>query len=157
MNILLPVDGSVLSLEAVRHAIRLAKSGLKAGVVLGNVQEPSSLYEMVVVHDADKLARMAVEAGQHVVADAAALLNEADIEHEVEIVVGQPAHGLLDMIERFEIDTVIMGAHGEGRSDAALGSVAHELLRHARAPVMIVRPRPEPEAEPDELAANSPE
>ncbi|MGI9132565.1 MAG: universal stress protein, partial [Rhodoferax sp.] len=39
MKILLPVDGSELSLEAVRFAVRLLLAGLAGEVVLANVQE----------------------------------------------------------------------------------------------------------------------
>ena len=60
MQILLPIDGSPLSLDAVHHALRLVREGLRAGFVLANVQEPSSLYEMVVVHDPVALAELVV-------------------------------------------------------------------------------------------------
>ena len=49
MKILLPVDGSAVSLEAVRFAIRMANAGLDTRVVLANVQEPANLYELVAV------------------------------------------------------------------------------------------------------------
>ena len=51
MKILLPVDGSAVSLEAVRFAIRMAVAGLETSVVLANVQESATLYELVVAHD----------------------------------------------------------------------------------------------------------
>ena len=51
MKILIPVDGSALSLEAVRHALGLIGQGLRADLVLANVQAPASLYEIVVAHD----------------------------------------------------------------------------------------------------------
>src|SRR5687767_8014194 len=129
MNILLPVDGSPRSLEAVHHALRLVHDGLKASFVLANVQEPSSLYEMMVVHDAEALRRMATEAGEHAVAAADALLSEADVEHTTEIASGDPAHRLLDLIEEERCDIVIMSAHGEGESGAALGAVAQAVLK----------------------------
>jgi nucleotide-binding universal stress UspA family protein len=140
MKILLPVDGSPLSLEAVHHAIRLVRDGLQAEFVLANVQEPSSLYEMVVVHDPQALRRMATEAGTHALAAADALLNEADIDHEMEVATGDPAHTLIELIENYRCDVVIMGAQGMGESSAAFGSVAQEVLRHSPVPVMIVRP-----------------
>lgn len=145
MKIMLPVDGSPLSLEAVHHAIRLVRDGLRADFVLANVQEPSSLYEMMVVHDPDALQRMALEAGQHQIAAAAALLDDAGLAHEVEIVSGEPATTLVDLAENFQCQAIIMGAHGEGESGAALGTVAQSVLRHSPVPVMIVRPQ-EPEA-----------
>jgi nucleotide-binding universal stress UspA family protein len=146
MNILLPVDGSPLSLEAVHHAIRLVRDGLKADFLLANVQPPSSLYEMVVVHDAEALRRLALAAGEHVVERAAGLLNAAGIEAEVEIASGDPAHTLVDIVERFGCNAVIMGAHGEGEASSALGSVAQSMLRNSPVPVMIVRPPQEVEA-----------
>ena len=139
MKILLPVDGSALSLEAVHHAIRLVRDGLRASFVLANVQEPSSLYEMVVVHDPQALRRMAVEAGEHALVQADALLTQAGIEHDTEVAAGEPAHTLIELIENYRCEVVIMGAHGMGESGATFGSVAQELLRHAPVPVMIVR------------------
>jgi len=139
VKILVPVDGSTLSLEAVHHAVRLVRDGLKASIVLANVQEPSSLYEMVVVHDPQALRRVAVEAGEHALAEADALLTRADIEHETEIASGEPAHTLIDLIDNYGCEAVVMGAHGQGQGTAPFGSVAHEVLRHAPVPVTIVR------------------
>jgi len=152
MNILLPVDGSPLSLEAVHHAIRLVRDGLKAEFLLANVQEPSSLYELVVVHDPEALRRVALEAGEHALASAGALLVDAEIEYDIEIASVDPAHTLVEIAQTNECDAVIMGAHGEGESKAALGSVAQALLRSSPIPVMIVRPPPPPEIEEADVA-----
>src|SRR5205085_2887469 len=109
MKILLPVDGSPLALEAVHHAIRLVRDGLKADFVLANVQEPSSLYEVMVLHNADALQRMALEAGQDAIAPADQLLTEAGIEHESEIGSGDPARMLVDIAENYRCNAIIMG------------------------------------------------
>lgn len=154
MKILLPVDGSPLSVEAVHHAVRLVGDGLKASFVLANVQEPSSLYEMMVVHDPEALQRLALEAGQHQIAEAERLLAQAGIEHESEIAFGEPANTLLDIAERFQCNAVIMGAHGEGQSGAALGAVAQAVLRHSPIAVMIVRPQA-PEMTPSDEDAGA--
>ena len=159
MNILLPVDGSARSLDAVHHALRLVDDGLRATFVLANVQAPSSLYEMVVVHDAEALRRMATEAGEHAVAAADALLSARDVTHTTEVVAGDPARKLLDLIDEEQCQVVIMGAHGEGDSGAALGSVAQAVLKASPVPVMIVRrgqpaaPRPDEPGAADELGA----
>ena len=47
MKILLPIDGSDTALEAVRQALRMVNEGLRASLVLANVQEPATLYEML--------------------------------------------------------------------------------------------------------------
>jgi len=44
LKILIAVDGSELSLDAVRHALALAKEGLQIDLVLANVQESATLY-----------------------------------------------------------------------------------------------------------------
>ena len=58
LKILLAVDGSAHALAAVRCALRLAAGRPGCSFVLVNVQEPASLYEVVVAHDADRIARL---------------------------------------------------------------------------------------------------
>lgn len=141
MKILLPVDGSELSLDAVRFAVRLARTGLRVKAVLANVQEPASLYEMLVAHDAEVIDRISAEAGVHALQAAETLLKQAGIPYESEVAKGDPAHTLLDIVERFDCDMVIMGARGLGTlRTALLGSVSHEMLHAAGVPVMIVKP-----------------
>ena len=70
IKILVAVDGSALSLDAVHHVLRLVQDGLRASVVLANVQEPASLYELVVSRDPDLIAAASVEAGEHLMASA---------------------------------------------------------------------------------------
>lgn len=141
MKLLLPVDGSELSLEAVRFAQRLADQGLQVQAVLANVQEPASLYELVVAHDVEVLERVVAEAGAHALAAAQALLGQAGISFESEVVKGDPAHMLVEMAERHGCDMVVMGARGHGGlRSALLGSVSHEVLHAAGIPVVIVKP-----------------
>ncbi len=144
MKILLPVDGSDISLEAVRFAVRLARDGLDASVVLANVQEPASLYEILVAHDAEVLDRISAEAGVHAMMQAEALLQQAGIAYEREVAKGDPAHTLVDILENYGCDLVVMGARGQGTlRSALLGSVSHEVLHAAGVPVMIVKPAQE--------------
>lgn len=147
MKILLPVDGSDLSLQAARFVVRLASQGLRTEVVLVNVQEPASLYELVVAHDVDVLERVVAEAGAHALSAAEALLREAQIAFNSEVAKGDPARSLIDMVERFGCDLVVMGARGHGDlRSALLGSVSHEVLHACAVPVMIVKPEAEEDA-----------
>ena len=147
MKILLPVDGSDISLEAVRFAIRMAGDGLKISVVLANVQEPSTLYELVVAHDPQVLEQVSASAGAHTLQTAQALLDEADISYECEVASGDPARTLVEIVERFGCDLVVMGASGTSSlRSALLGSVSNEVLHAAGVPVMIVKTRVEPDS-----------
>ncbi len=151
MKILLPIDGSDLSLEAVRFVLRMAHSGLATSVVLVNVQEAASLYELVVAHDPQVLAEVSAAAGAHTLQAAQALLDHAGIAYESEVTSGDPAHSIIDVLERFACDLVVMGASGTSAlRTALLGSVSNEVLHAAAVPVMIVKAAPEPE--PNDLA-----
>lgn len=140
MKILLPVDGSTASLEAVRFAIRMAQSGLETSAVLANVQEPATLYELVVAHDPQVIEQVSAAAGAHTLVSAQALLEAAGIAFETEVASGDPAHTILDILERFDCDLVVMGASGTSTlRRALLGSVSNEVLHAAGVPVMIVK------------------
>ena len=141
MKILLPVDGSELSLEAVRFAIRMVLAGLRADAVLANVQEPASLYELLVAHDPEVINRVAEEAGRHTLESAQELLNAAGVEYECEVAKGDPAHTIVDIAERFACDLIVMGARGNSAARSALmGSVSNEVLHASAIPVIIVKP-----------------
>ena len=140
MKILLPVDGSEVSLKAVRLAISLLQQGLSGSVVLANVQEPATLYEMVVAPNTEILESVSTAAGVDTLAPAETLLINAGVVYEREIASGDPAHTIVDIVERYSCDLVIMGARGVGAlRNALLGSVSNEVLRAAPVPVMVVK------------------
>ncbi len=141
MKVLLPVDGSELSLEAVRMALRMRQDGLSLSAVLANVQEPASLYEILVAHDPDVIDQLSAEAGLHALQRARDLLDAAGVEYECEVAKGDPAHTLIDISERFGCDMVVMGARGASAlRSAMLGSVSNEVLHASLVPVVIVKP-----------------
>ena len=141
MKILLPVDGSELSLDAVRFAIRMVRGGLRADAVLANVQEPANLYELLVAHDPEVINKVSDEAGRHTLQSAVALLDAAGIQFECEVAKGDPAHTIIDIAERFACDMVVMGARGNSAlRSAMMGSVSNEVLHASPVPVVIVKP-----------------
>ena len=141
VKVLLPVDGSEGALAAVRHALHLMHSGLRASFVLANVQEPASLYEVVVAHDAQVIENVSTGAAAYALEAAQALMRVAGAEFESEIALGDPGHTLLEISERFGCELIVMGAHGVGgpRRGSHFGSVANAVLHAASVPVTIVR------------------
>jgi len=145
MKILLPFDGSAAALEAVVMAIRLAADGLDTSVVLANVQEPASLYELMLTQDPQLIEQVSAAAGANTLLPAQALLEDAGIAFETEVATGDPAHTLVDILENYACDMVLMGASGTSTlRSALLGSVSNELLHAAGVPVMIVKSFEEP-------------
>lgn len=140
MKILIPVDGSPLALDAVRHALELVRLGLRAEFVLANVQEPASLFEMITTRDPEMVERASAEAGAHMLEPAIRLCRAAGAAFEVEVALGEPVNTLNDIVERFQCDAVVMGARGHGAiSSALLGSVSQKMAHDALVPVTIVK------------------
>ncbi|MDD2882675.1 MAG: universal stress protein [Rhodoferax sp.] len=140
MKILLPFDGSAAALDAVRFAIRMAGEGLNTSIVLANVQEPASLYELMVAHDPQVIEQVSAAAGTNTLRPAQALLDEAGLPYETEVASGDPAHTLVDILENYGCDLVVIGASGTSAlRSALLGSVSNEVLHAAGVPVMIVK------------------
>ena len=153
MKILIPVDGSELSLDAVRYALELRRQGLNTEFVLANVQEPASLYELLTIRDPERVEGMTTSAGDHLLEGARQMCDAAGVHYEWEIASGDPAHILLDIAERYACDFIVVGARGRGGlAGPKLGSVSQVLAHDATIPVMVVK-----HAQPDELAPDQEE
>lgn len=139
-KILIPVDGSECALDAVRHALVLCGRGLRARFVVANVQSPANLYELVVAHDPQVLQQVSEAAGRDLMRSAVALLQAAGQQVEQDVATGDPAHTLIEILERHACDAVILSAHGASGYRSQLGAVAHELVQIAPVPVTVVRP-----------------
>jgi nucleotide-binding universal stress UspA family protein len=140
MKILVPVDGSELALDAVRHALHLLRSGLQASFVLATVQEPTFMYEMILAPDAEVLERVTGAVGSRALEGAQALFKAAGVPVESEIGSGEPAPTLVELCERHGCEAIIMGARGMGALRSALiGSVSQAVLHASKVPVTIVK------------------
>lgn len=148
-KILLPVDGSEDALAAVRHALRWAGGRAEITFVLANVQEPASLYEVVVAHDAERIAALKRDAGADLLRAAEVLLDEAGAAYESEVAAGVPEHLIVELAETYACDAIVLGALGQGATpdSGGLGSVTLAVLEASPVPVTVVR-----RAEPTEPA-----
>ncbi len=143
MKVLIPVDGSEAALAAVRHVLALRGAGLQAESVLVNVQETASLYEMVVVHDAEAMQRAADQAGAHLLAPARELLEAAGAPCEAMVATGETVAMLIETCERQRADLIVMGARGVGSvRGALLGSTSQQVTQRSPVPVTVVHVQP---------------
>jgi nucleotide-binding universal stress UspA family protein len=140
MKILVPVDGSPLSLDAVRHALWLIRQGLRAELLLANVQEPASLYEIVVAHDPDVIKDVSAGAGAHLLEPARELCRAAGVPFDCEVISGDPVRAICELCEERGCAHIVVGAHGKGGfASALLGSFSQALAQSAPVPVTIVK------------------
>lgn len=138
-RILIAVDGSPSSLDAVRYGMGLVRSGLRATLVLAQVQDEASFLELA-TQDADAIANAALEAGEHLMASAIELLVAGDVPYEKEVGLGDPASTLVDMAERWECEGIVIGARGMNALQRTwMGSVSQSVLHHSRVPVTVVK------------------
>lgn len=140
---LLAVDGSAHALAAVAHALaRAARGGGGERFVLANVQEPASLYEVVLTHDAERLAELKRSAGADLLQPAEALLDAAGADYETEVAGGVPEHLIVELAENYGCSAIVMGALGLSAAPdepTGLGRVALAVLSTSPLPVTVVR------------------
>ena len=140
LKILIAVDGSALALDAVRHTLQLIGDGLRATVVLANVQESASLYELVTSRDPALIAAASEAAGEDLMASARTLLDAAGVQYETTVGIGDAGNTLVELIESSGCDMAVIGARGQGAiSSALLGSVSQALAHASPVPVTIVK------------------
>lgn len=140
MKILIPIDGSELSLDAVGYALRLVHQGLHASFVLATVLEPSGMSEILMMPDPQEREAVNQSVGTQTLDAAATMLEAAGVQFEREVRSGYVATEIIDVAECFDCDAIILGARGMGTlRNALLGSVSQAVLHAATMPVTIVR------------------
>ena len=137
-NILLPVDGSKYSDDAIDHAVYLAGlTGAKVTAVscyewLGYMSEiPDSMI--------GELKNRLREHADQVLARAEMRLKEGGIEYTIEAQAGSAGTVLSKLAKSGDLDLIVMGS--QGHSDIAglfLGSVTHKVLNTIYCPVLVV-------------------
>ena len=141
-KVLLPTDGSELSLKAIKGALEFAKA-LNAGVVGLTVVEPYSYsnlseYRPETLDDYEQRTMKAAAERLGKIADAAA---KASIPIETVTVKSfSPFEAIIDTAKSKECDVIFMASHGRrGLSAVLLGSETQKVLTHSTIPVMVYR------------------
>lgn len=140
MKILVPVDGSEISTNALKHAHDLAKRMAKpAKLVIVAVDD--ALFPGVERKIGAEAARKLHEENfTRMLAPARKALARSKVEHRFVEVVGGVADSILGIADKERPDMVVMGSRGSGAIKGALiGSVSLKVLSHGTVPVTIVR------------------
>jgi nucleotide-binding universal stress UspA family protein len=143
ITVLVPVDGSDVSMRALRHA--LDQAGGRPGVTLHvlTVHPPPRLYGGAQIHTTPARAeRMAAERDAAVLAQARALAGEVpEVPCVFEALEGEPpAEVIARRAGELGCAAIVMGTRGRGRAGVAmLGSVATGVVHRAEVPVTLVK------------------
>ena len=146
-HIMLPVDGSELSLKAEKQCVAFAKSiGAKVSVIhvvphfhlhVSAWATPKTMITKIEdEHDEETkkvVQKMLAEVERRVKADG--------IECDSVLVVGDsPYEAIIENAEKRKCDLIMMASHGRRGVDAVLlGSETVKVLTHAKVPVLVVR------------------
>jgi nucleotide-binding universal stress UspA family protein len=147
-HILVPTDGSKLSLKAAKEAAALARA-LKARITAVYVIEPymppmmmeGQLMRGTLGDDQaafDTAAQKVAQAALKKVQMAAAAGNvKCD---SVSITASQPWEGILKAVKQKKCDMIVMASHGRGViAGVLLGSVTAKVLSSSKTPVLVCR------------------
>jgi len=122
-KILIATDGSENARRAVSHGIDIAKV---SGAEVMGWAEPFEEY----LTDRGQLATAYVEKAG----------TGAEVKVELVLLKGSPAEQILEYAEKNGIDLIIMGTQGlTGIKRFLIGSVAENVTRHSKVPVIVVR------------------
>lgn len=138
-TILVPVDFSKLSLNAVDAASRIAQK-MNAKVLVVNIVDLSVLES-----DAPSQVVEEFQLGKIMLDDATQKLHDIksrykDTEMETEVIFGSVFHSITDKAESVDADLIIMGTQGvTGAEEFFLGSVAERVVRWSNVPVLTIK------------------
>jgi nucleotide-binding universal stress UspA family protein len=145
-HIMLPVDGSELSLKAVDECLKFSKA-IGARVTFLNVVPHFSMH-VTVGFTSDvfrKLEKSREEeykkAGVEMVAQLEARAKAGGVESNSVVTVGNNPHEeIISNAEKLGCDLIMMASHGRRGLDAVLiGSETVKVLTHTTIPVLVVR------------------
>lgn len=137
-KILVPTDFSAPAMEAFRAAVCLAKSNMGEVVVVHVTRAPA-----VVIENGNVTPAAPAEKNRNLWDDfRSAALEDPSVRITHEIVVAGPisAGRILNLLEKFGCDLIVIGSHKYGWLRRLLrGSLTDEVVRNAHCPVLVVK------------------
>ena len=146
-NVLIPTDGTPLSLEAIKHGVELAKE-IGAKIALLTITEPFHVvsFEVDQLEDTpDTYDRHTNERASRVLGEAERIVGAAGVPYtKIHVQDDQPYRGIVRTAEENGCDLIVMASHGRrGISALVLGSETTKVLTHSTIPVLVCRLSPQ--------------
>ncbi len=132
--ILVGIDGSENSTEALREANKLAGDKYKL-LVVHAYSVPAYVHRYSFF---DELTVMAEDAARKVIDAARKEIGDNCKQTDFEIAPGRPAHLLAEMAKQRQAKMIVVGSRGDGGVRTLLGGQSRRLLSISPCPVMVV-------------------
>ena len=142
-HLLLPTDGSELSLAAIRQGIRFAKES-NARITGVSVTPEFHVLTFNTTMIEDTKETFLAESRAQAEANLALLKKAAEAEGvacDTEVLVNDhPYEAIIRVAQDKGCDLIVMASHGRSGAKALLlGSETHKVLTHTRIPVLVYR------------------
>lgn len=143
-KILVPLDGSSLAESVLSQVLPLAQCADAEIVLLRVLALPISAYMAVAEPRIAMGAREDAEAqAKEYLARVAAPLRDEGYRVSVEIGTGVIADAIQEKAKQIQADLIAMSTHGRGGlARLMIGSVADQVVRNSRLPVLLIHPKP---------------
>lgn len=140
-TIIVALDGSELSAHAIPYAAVMAKA-TGAKLLLATVWEEGERALITNLQDvAEGLFKEGEEHWERYLTGLATVLQAEGIDVDSEVLIGDAAEELLNLVDRVEASHLVIATHGRsGLSRWHYGSVASRLVREAPVPTIVVGP-----------------
>jgi nucleotide-binding universal stress UspA family protein len=142
-HLLLPIDGSDLSLRAFAMGLELAKTFGAKVLALHVVPPFNSIAYMAEILVAAKLSysQQAVQSASRYLDNAKELAKAAQVPCECHYAFGERPHeAILEAVNEHHCDLIVMATHGlHGLNQLTLGSETQKVLLRSRVPVLVCR------------------
>ncbi len=143
-KILVPVDGSRYSTQAVGVAIDLAKCHGSSVLLLHVIRDfalPKEIMEMIKAGEITESRREILEdSAEIILGNAKQRFDEAGLSDVTgEYITGDPAPKIADYAERKDVDLIVIGHSGLSTPGPLLGGVARKLTNISKTSCLIVR------------------
>ena len=141
-HILVPVDGSSTSGQAINRALAIAEK-FSSSVTLIYVIDPYAFTGVGTdfAYGQSEYLGAATKEANSAIADATRIFTEHGVAVKGRVVEGHTVYqSILDSADAANADLIVMGSNGRrGLEKLVLGSVTAQVLSHAHLPVLVVR------------------
>lgn len=137
-NFLVPIDFSEASHNAAKYAISLGEV-LKAKIIFINVVPVGLLIEDESIQARIAAQQHMVETNRELISDEVKALSKNHlVSTEAYVDEGSPSDLILQMAEDNQVDLIIMGMKGKGKSNSILGSTTTSVIKKSPFSVLVI-------------------
>ena len=142
MKILVPVDGSRYSKEALKVAVGFAKTRGAEICLLNVVPDFTDIDLEISAGERDRVAQRLESRGESIMQEARRMLEAEKVSADCRsnVVATSITDAIIDVAEKEKMDLIVIGSRGLSKSSRfKLGSVASKVVTYAPCSVYVVK------------------